>query len=86
MIISASYRTDIPAFYGEWFSNRLRAGYCKAVNPYSGQIYTVDLSPEQVDGLGRPLHGAAGIAVLGMGHAQEIQGLGHALAGLPCSE
>ena len=50
MIISASYRTDIPAFYGEWFANRLRAGYCKAVNPYSGQIYTVDLSPEQVDG------------------------------------
>jgi len=50
MIISASYRTDIPAFYGEWFVNRLRAGYCKAVNPYSGQIYTVDLSSEQVDG------------------------------------
>lgn len=50
MIISASYRTDIPAFYGEWFSNRLRAGYCKAINPYSGQIYSVDLSPEQVDG------------------------------------
>ena len=50
MIISASYRTDIPAFYGEWFINRLRAGYCKAVNPYGGQIYTVDLSPKQVDG------------------------------------
>lgn len=50
MIISASYRTDIPAFYGEWFVKRLRAGYCKAVNPYGGQIYTVDLSPQQVDG------------------------------------
>lgn len=50
MIISASYRTDIPAFYGEWFVNRLRAGSCKAVNPYGGQVYTVDLSPEQVDG------------------------------------
>ena len=50
MIISASYRTDIPAFYGKWFVNRLRAGYCKAVNPYSGQVYAVDLSPEQVDG------------------------------------
>jgi hypothetical protein len=33
MIISASYRTDIPAFFGEWFMNRLRAGICKVVNP-----------------------------------------------------
>ena len=30
--------------------NRLHAGYCKMVNPYGGQIYTIDLSPEQVDG------------------------------------
>ncbi len=33
MIISASYKTDIPTFYGEWFMNRLQAGYCKMVNP-----------------------------------------------------
>ncbi|MDD2638560.1 MAG: DUF1848 family protein, partial [Methanothrix sp.] len=26
MIVSASYRTDIPAFYGEWFEKRLKAG------------------------------------------------------------
>jgi hypothetical protein len=50
MIISASYKTDIPTFYGAWFMNRLHAGYCKMVNPYGGQIYTIDLSPEQVDG------------------------------------
>lgn len=50
MIISASYKTDIPTFYGEWFINRLRAGYCKMINPYGGQIYTIDLSPESVDG------------------------------------
>jgi len=50
MIISASYKTDIPTFYGEWFMNRLHAGYCKMVNPYGRQIYTVDLSPERVDG------------------------------------
>ncbi len=31
MIISASYKTDIPAFYGEWFINRLRAGHCRMV-------------------------------------------------------
>lgn len=50
MIISASYKTDIPTFYGEWFMNRLQAGYCKMVNPYSQQIYTVNLTPENVEG------------------------------------
>src|SRR5258708_988893 len=50
MIISASYKTDIPAFYGEWFTNRLHAGYCKMVNPYSQQVYTIDLTSESVDG------------------------------------
>jgi hypothetical protein len=43
MIISASYRTDIPAFYGEWFVNRFRAGFAKVVNPYGRQVHTVPL-------------------------------------------
>lgn len=51
MIISASYKTDIPTFYGEWFMNRLRAGSCKMVNPYNRQIYEVDLTPDSVDGI-----------------------------------
>lgn len=50
MIISASYKTDIPTFYGEWFMNRLHAGYCKMVNPYGRQVYTIKLTPEEVDG------------------------------------
>jgi hypothetical protein len=50
MIISASYKTDIPTFYGEWFMQRLRAGYCKMVNPYGGQIYTISLARADVDG------------------------------------
>lgn len=50
MIISASYKTDIPAFYGEWFMNRLRAGYCKMVNPYGRQLYRVSLARTDVDG------------------------------------
>lgn len=50
MIVSASYKTDIPAFYGEWFRRRLDAGYCKMRNPYGGQIYHVGLKPEDVDG------------------------------------
>ena len=51
MIISASYKTDIPAFYGLWFRNRLRAGFCKMVNPYNRhQVYEVSLRPADVDG------------------------------------
>lgn len=51
MIISASYRTDIPAFYGEWFRNRLRAGFCKMANPFNRkQRYTISLRRENVDG------------------------------------
>jgi len=36
MVVSASRRTDIPAFYAEWFVERLRAGYVRWVNPFSG--------------------------------------------------
>lgn len=50
MIVSASYKTDIPAFYGGWFMNRLDAGYCRMVNPYGGQVYTIPLTLEAVDG------------------------------------
>lgn len=34
MIVSASSRTDIPAFYTEWFMNRLRAGFFDVRNPF----------------------------------------------------
>lgn len=50
MIISASYKTDIPTFYGEWFSRRLQAGYCKMVNPYGRQVYGVALDRRSVTG------------------------------------
>src|SRR3990172_4309521 len=50
MIISASYRTDIPAFYGEWFMNRLREGSCRVTNPYSKEAQEVSLKREDVDG------------------------------------
>ena len=50
MIISASYNTDIPTIYGEWFMNRLRAGYCNMVNPYNRAPIRVSLAPEDVDG------------------------------------
>ena len=50
MIVSASYRTDIPAFYSDWFLARLAAGYAEVANPYGGRPYRVDLGPEAVDG------------------------------------
>ena len=49
-IISASRRTDIPAFYAEWFIRRLRQGYCTVPNPYNrNQVSVVSLRPEDVD-------------------------------------
>jgi hypothetical protein len=50
VIVSASYRTDIPAFYADWLLRRLRAGYCRVVNPYGGAAYEVSLAPDAVDG------------------------------------
>ncbi len=50
MIISASRRTDIPALYGEWFFNRIRAGFVDVVNPFNlKQVSRVSLSPKVVD-------------------------------------
>ena len=52
MIISASRRTDIPAFYTDWFVNRINAGYCTVKNPFNPQqIRRVSLLPEDVDGI-----------------------------------
>lgn len=36
VILSASRATDIPAFYSEWFFNRLERGYCRWRNPFNG--------------------------------------------------
>jgi hypothetical protein len=37
VIVSASRRTDIPAFHADWFIERLRAGHVKWMNPFSGR-------------------------------------------------
>lgn len=50
MIISASRRTDIPAFYSQWFINRVREGYCFVVNPFNRkQVSRVSLLPSDVE-------------------------------------
>jgi len=47
-IISASRRTDIPAFYGEWFMRRLREGWALTYNPFSRRVFRVSLVPSDV--------------------------------------
>ena len=52
MIISASRRTDIPAFFGEWFLNRLIAQEVLVRNPMnSNQVTKINLSPDSVDAI-----------------------------------
>jgi len=53
MIIQTGLRTDIPAFYSQWFANRLNAGYVLVRNPYHPtQVTRYELSPEVVDLIG----------------------------------
>lgn len=47
-IISVSRRTDIPAFYGDWFMQRLKEGFAGMVNPFGGKKYIVSLRPQDV--------------------------------------
>ena len=52
-IISASRRTDIPAFYAEWFINRVKAGYCLVPNPYNRkQVSRVSLAQNDIAVMG----------------------------------
>lgn len=53
MIINTGQRTDIPAFYSQWFSNRLREGYVCVRNPYNPQqVSRYRLDPSVVDVIG----------------------------------
>ncbi len=50
MIISASRRTDIPAFYSDWFYNRIAEGFALVRNPMNPrQVSRIRLDPESVD-------------------------------------
>ncbi len=51
MIISASRRTDIPAFYADWFFRRLEEGFVLVRHPMNPhRISRVRLTPDVVDG------------------------------------
>ena len=50
MIINTGQRTDIPAFYSEWFANRLKEGFVCVRNPFDGtQVSRYRLDPSVVD-------------------------------------
>lgn len=52
MIISASRRTDIPAFYADWFMQRVREGYFYRVNPFnSRQVTGISLKAADVNAI-----------------------------------
>ncbi len=74
MLISASRRTDIPAFYGRWLMARLRAGFCEVSNPFNAaQVSRVSLAPADVEAIvfwtrdPRPL----------LPHLPEMRAMGH---------
>ena len=50
-LLSVSRRTDIPAFYGDWFIARLMAGFAAVRQPFNGLVRQVDLRPEAVEGI-----------------------------------
>ena len=53
VIIQTGQRTDIPAFYSEWFLNRLREGFVLVRSPYDRRAVTrYRLSPDVVDAIG----------------------------------
>ena len=53
MIIHTGMRTDIPAFYADWFANRIREGFVCVRNPYNPiQVTEYSLDPSVVDLIG----------------------------------
>jgi hypothetical protein len=47
-VISASRRTDIPAFYADWLRGRLEAGWCEVRQPFNHRLSRVSLAPADV--------------------------------------
>lgn len=48
IVLSASRRTDIPAFYMPWFMERMAAGSFQVTNPFNRRVSTVPAEPKRV--------------------------------------
>jgi len=51
MILSVSRRTDIPAFYSDWFFARIKDGYTLCENPFfpNGKVAKIKIEPVRVE-------------------------------------
>ncbi len=63
MILSVSRRTDIPAFYGKWFMQRLKEQYVLVRNPFNiHQLSNIPLTTTSIDAIvfwtknSKPIH------------------------------
>lgn len=75
MIISASRRTDIPAFYADWFMQQIENGKIYRKNPYNGEIYSNNISPENVDVIVFWTRNATNM--IRKGYIQKLQDMGY---------
>jgi hypothetical protein len=48
IVISASRRTDIPAFYMNWFMEQIKKGVFEVINPYNRRKFIVPATPDSV--------------------------------------
>jgi hypothetical protein len=48
IVLSASRRTDIPAFYLTWFMNSLDRGFFSVANPFSQRVAQIPAGPDKV--------------------------------------
>lgn len=52
MILNTGSRTDIPAYYSDWFYNRIKEGYVLVRNPYyPSQVTKYLLRPDVIDAM-----------------------------------
>lgn len=48
IVISASRRTDIPAFYMVWFMEQIKKGFFKTRNPFNQKVSIINNTPDKV--------------------------------------
>ena len=48
IVLSASRRTDIPAFYMPWFMEQIRNGFFEVINPFNQRVSVVPATPNEV--------------------------------------
>ena len=66
MILSVSRRTDIPAFYGDWFFDRLKEGFVLVPNPINPKkIAKIKLEPMKIKNIETDLLGQKKVEIEG---------------------